>query len=67
MLNKQQEDSRTIQEIIEFYETEVASLALQVKLGDLRLGDNGSIEVCNKIFKGKPYWRKVNTDGTFGD
>lgn len=67
MLSKQQKDNRDIQEIIEFYEVEIAQLAQEVKLGDLRLNEDGKLEVCNKIFGGKHFWSKVNCDGTLSD
>lgn len=67
MLNKQQEDNKSIRKIIDFYETEVASLACQVKLGDLRITEDGTLEVCNKIFGGEHFWSRVNTDGTISN
>lgn len=67
MLSKQQKDNRDIQEIIEFYEVEIAQLAQEVKLGDLRLNEDGKLEVCNKIFGGTHFWSKVNGDGTISN
>lgn len=67
MLSKQQKDNRDIQEIIDFYEYETAQLARKVKLGDLSLGDDGKLRVCNKIFGGKHFWTEVNNDGTLSD
>jgi len=67
VLTKQQKDKRDIQEIIEFYEYETAQLAREVKLGDLWLGDDGKLRICNKIFGGKRFWTEVNNDGTLSD
>ena len=64
MLSKQQKDNRDIKEIIEFYETEVTRLTHEVKLGDLWLGDDGKLRICNKIFGGTHFWTEVNDDGT---
>jgi len=67
VLSKQQKDNKDIQEIIDFYEYETAQLACKVKLGDLWLGDDGKLRICNKIFGGKHFWTEVNNDGTLSD